>query len=228
MKAGDVITRARATLLDVSGSDSERRWTDRELIDLISSAQRAAVVLDPSANPRTEVIQLSRGVVQKVPGISLTQVVRNMGTDGQTAGRAVRRVDQHVLDRHTPNWSSADRESGEVRHWMWTEDQPRIWFCDPPNTGEGHVEITYVATPEPVTGEDDELSLGDHFEPAIHEYVVAMALSKDVGAYSSRHAQEFYSRFLQLVTGKIESRRHRDPRSQLHRVGNPGAAEADD
>jgi len=74
MKAGDVITRARATLLDVSESDSERRWTDRELIDLISSAQRAAVVLDPSANPRTEVIQLSRGVVQKVPGIS---VVRN-------------------------------------------------------------------------------------------------------------------------------------------------------
>lgn len=213
MQAEDVLTPARATILDEGGST----WQNAELLAHTSNAQRAVVKIKPTALTKTETVPLVPGPVQTSPGQLLHRVSRNMGTDGDTPGEAVRRVDEAVLTRFDPGWSGADREQDAIQYWMRDDQEPHVFMVYPPNTGNGHVELSYAAIPSEVTSPTDVLDLSDEWAPALIAYVASQALAKESSSQSWQASQLHYDQFLRLTGASRESSRLWDPNSVRRR-----------
>ena len=62
--AQQIIDRATETLYD----ETNVRWTEKELLDHLSDAQRAAVLHLPEINPVGTVIRCASGTRQVIPG----------------------------------------------------------------------------------------------------------------------------------------------------------------
>lgn len=212
MKASAVIGRAQKILMDQSG----KTWSEDELLEHLTAAQRAVITIKPSAYTKNETMQLEEGVKQESPGHRLYRVVRNMGTDGESPGRAVRRTDEDTLSRFRPDWASA-RQRTEIRHWMRDSNEPHVFYVDPPSDGKGHVEVAIAAYPDAVESKNDELSLGEHYEPALTAYVVGAALSKESDAQAVKVAQFYSESFNQLVAADVEAKNRWDPRGAMRR-----------
>ena len=213
MQASEIIGRAAAQLIDEAG----HTWPEPELLANLTAAQRAIVKLKPQAYTKTETLQLQPGAVQESPGHVMHRVTRNMGTDGHTPGDAVRRVDEAVLTRFDPGWANDKRARDAVRHWMRDDQEPHVYYVEPPNTGNGHVEVTYAAQPAALTGPEDAIALSDDWAPALVSFVVSEALSKESGAQSWQASQMHYERFLQQVSGSAEAKMRWDPRGEMKR-----------
>lgn len=213
MQASEVTNRAASQVLDESG----RTWSEDELLSHLEAAQRAVVKLNPKAYTKTGIVKLRPGVVQDSPGQILHRVTRNMGTDGSTPGDAVRRVDESVLTRIDPGWANDKRASDRVRHWMRDDQEPHVFYVEPPSTGNGYVEVTYAAEPGSLTDPNDSIALDDDWAPALVSYVVSEALAKESGAQSWNASQMHYERFLQQVSGSAEAKVRWDPKGSRKR-----------
>ncbi|WP_018865125.1 DUF6682 family protein [Thioalkalivibrio sp. ARh3] len=213
MQASVIVNRAAQMLLDESG----RVWPPEQLLGHLSAAQRAVVKIKPQALTETTVMQLQPGAKQEAPGLILHRVTRNMGTDGKTPGRAVRRVDEAMLTRFNPNWAADRNARDSVQHWMRNDQEPHVFYVDPPNTGNGHVEVNYAAAPAELSSETDELALSDDWEPALTHYVISAALGQETDGQSWQASQMHHERFLQLVTGSAEARMRWDPTGAMKR-----------
>lgn len=171
-----IIDKAAIQLTDIGGV----RWTRQELLDWINLAQRQIVVLSPNATNKTDVIQLVSGTRQSIPadGWTLLELIRSMGTSGTKPGRAIRVTSRELLDAFNPDWHS-DPPSPTPKHYVFDPQDQTIFFVYPPNTGTGYVEINYSPVPENLATEEDTIKINDIFEPAILDYVLYRACSKD-------------------------------------------------
>ena len=96
------------------------RWTERNLVDALNDGQKVIAKYMPHSCSRVDVIKLVPGTKQSIEALPTTRVlptpsaaiagnmvldvIRSMGADGLTAGRAIRIVDREVLDRAKPGW----------------------------------------------------------------------------------------------------------------------------
>ena len=104
LQAQHILSRVRNILQDNTGV----RWTDGEMFDYLSDAQREIANLRPDATATHANVQLATGTEQTIPtdGLRLIKVVRNMSgtaTDA-TGARAIRYVDIETLNISDPNW----------------------------------------------------------------------------------------------------------------------------
>lgn len=135
-----------------------------------------------------------------------------VGEPGRFApGRSVRRVDESVLARFDPDWAYSVHRT-RIRHWMRDDNEPQVFFVEPPSNGESFVEVAYAENPPPITWPGQPLAVPDRFAPAVVEYVLAIALAKEGDAESIQSSQLHYQRFLNLVSGNSEAKRTWDPR----------------
>lgn len=182
MKGSDIITPAARTLFDKTNV----RWEADELLDYVNDGQLATVLLRPDANSINEVVQLKGGTLQSIPagGIRLLRVTRNMGADGNTPGRAIRECSRDVLDNSVPDWHYANAALA-VQHYIFDNADPKRFYVYPCVQGtEGapancEIEIIYSAAPARAQTADDVLTLGDQYQPALIDYVLYRAFTKD-------------------------------------------------
>ena len=202
-----IIDRVQTTLQDTTGI----RWpVESELVLWINDAQRAIVVLKPDAGAINDTITLVLGTKQTIPndGNRLLKVVRNMSAaSGGNGGRAVRQVEEDVLNSMTPDWhdpaSSGDSAHGTlVKHYVYDENNPRNFYVYPGVSGDAYLEIVYSGNPAAVTLTDN-ISIPDIWANAITNYVMYMAYKKDSehAGNRQRSADEFQI-FQASVTGK--------------------------
>ena len=192
------------------------RWPQAELLDWLNDGQREIALYKPNAFVKNQSKQMSSGTKQALPadGVSLIDVVRNMGTNGTTPGAAIRAVSREILDSQTPEWHTATA-SASAKHFVYSVLDPKNFYVYPPNTGTGHVEIIYVAAPADATLVGT-ITLDDIFVTALVNYILYRAYSKDAEfAANASAAQAYYQAFQGNLAGKAGAEAGSNPNQAL-------------
>lgn len=208
--AGDIVERAEILLQD----ETNVRWPVAELLKWINDAQRAVAALRPDATAFNTTLKLTPGTKQTLPAnaISLIEVVRNMGSNGSTPGRAIRLVNREVLDSQNPLWHESSA-TNEVKHYFYDKRVPRNFYVYPPQpSSTSYVELVYSVSPSEVVNEGSLLALDDVFANSILNYVVYRAYSKDAEfAENGNKAAAYYQAFAAELGLEGQSKATVDP-----------------
>jgi len=196
------------------------RWPLAELLPWVTDATREIVIFKPSAYAKNESMLLSAGTKQTITGIQVLDVVRNMGTNGTTPGRAIRLIEREVLDAGQPDWHSS-AQSAVVKHFTYEENDPKTFYVWPPSTGTSYAEVIYSAAP-PAAVLGGTLSIDDIYQGAVLDYVLYRAYQKDAEyAADPARASGHYAAFLSAIGGREKAEKTQTPNLDQH--GNPNA-----
>lgn len=211
LTATAVIDRVSTLLQDTDNI----RWPVAELLLWISDAQREVGSYKPDALVITGAVPLVAGTKQSLPanGIALIDVVRNMGANATTPGRAPRLVMREILDAQMPTWHS-DTPSAEVRHYVFDPANQRTFYVQPPqpSVSPGSLEVVYSAAPANITTAGQSLILDDTWISAVTNYVLYRAYSKDAEyAANANLAVAYYQAFITQMTGRSNAEAMLDP-----------------
>lgn len=240
----DVLYQASLLLKDSAPQFS--RWKVRELVGWLNDGQRALAKYVPIASSRVDSIRLVAGARQSinaipaarvipgdgsapqdVTGLSINDIVRNMGSDGATAGLSVTVVSRDFLESFSRGWS-AEPAAESIDHYTHDPQTPDVFYVYPPSDGTGWVEVSYVAEPKqvPLPPSDADYAVGGssaevlgvdaRWQDDIVNYVVARALMKDgQDAANMALSQSFAGMFVnsinaqvQVLTGKNPNLKH--------------------
>jgi hypothetical protein len=215
--AEDCIGKAALILKD-EGFD---RYTGDELLGWFNDGQREVVTYKPDAYVVTNPLKLAEGTLQEIPGtaVSLIEVVRNMGSDGETPGDHIRLIDKRFLNAQRPSWAS-DSPSATVRFYMYDDRVPRRFEVYPPQpaANQGYVLVSCAETPPDLgkDAEDTTMLVDDIYANAIVHYIVAKAVSGEPEHTSLAAAH--MSMFLQAMGVKEEVEVRDDPNVRKRRA----------
>jgi hypothetical protein len=196
-----VIDKTQVILQDTTGI----RWPDDELLGWLNDGQREIVLYKPNTFVRNTSVRMSSGTKQGLPadGVQLIDVVRNMGINGSTAGRAIRITMREILDSQIPNWHT-ETPDNEVKHYMYSMLDPKNFYVYPPNTGNGYVELVYGAAPTDATL-NSTITLDDIYQTILVDYILYRAYSKDTEfAADVNRASSHQQAYLTALTGKAK------------------------
>lgn len=195
--AAHIIDRAKLQLADPNLT----RWSQAELIKYINDGQREVVLYKPDASSANTNVTLVAGSKQAMPSdsIRLVSVVRNTSSSSK---RAVRPVPRETLDRFKPHWHD-EKQSAEVQHFVFDENDQNVFYVYPPNDGNGQVEVMYTQAPTDVSSTTDTLGVADAYANAVLDYVLYRAFAKDADIPSSaQRANGYYQGFMNAISGK--------------------------
>ena len=182
------------------------RWTEAELLEYLSDAQRAAVQLRSDVNPDTRIIDLVAGPKQTLPAdaFELFDVIRNIArnpaspgpTDPAIKGRMVKFIGKDKLNESAQEWF--DAEPGTAKEYTYDTRARRTFYVSPPSPGNGHqIEIAVSKIPAEITDKATVIELDDTYQPALINYMLHRAFMKDIpvsgqaAARSVAHANAF-------------------------------------
>lgn len=195
--AQDVVTRVRGQLIDPDGV----RWTDAELLRWVADALRTVLAAKPAAMSTVAVVPLVAGTKQVLPADAhmLLGIVRNMGSDGVTPGRAVRPISRELIDAFNPDWHQAT-PAAAVQNYVFDANLLDTFYVYPPNNGAGRAEIIYAKAAPSEVGLSDELPILDNYLIALTDYVLFRAHQKDSDyAAGQATAQTYLNAFAQFL-----------------------------
>lgn len=163
-KVKDFMQGVSTILQDISPQYS--RWPETELVRYINYGQLSIAKYLPQAGARIDAIKLQPGTRQSISvvaaasikpgdgsgaaeihGISLLDVIRNMGDDGLTPGRVVRVSDRYTRDTVDPDWHT--RTGTVVREYVYDANTPKSFYVTPGISSASNVwvEISWMAEP---------------------------------------------------------------------------------
>jgi len=201
--AQSVVDKAQVILQDTTGV----RWPDSELLGWLNDGQREIVLYKPNAFIKNMSVRLVGGTKQSLPadGVQLIDVVRNMGTNGTTPGRAVRITMREVLDSQIPDWHS-ETPSSVVKHYVYSVLDPKNFYVYPPQpaAGQGYVELVYGASPTDANL-NGPITLDDIYQNVLVDYILYRAYSKDTEyAADQNRAAAHQTAYISALTGKTK------------------------
>lgn len=175
--AQTILDKVARELHDISGL----RWTRAELLAWLNDGLRQIVLQQPTATNTVSAVKLSSGTRQTLPtgGWLLLNVVRNMGTDGATPGRAVRVVSRELMNAFNPDWHT-DTATAAARNFIYDLADQTKFFVYPPNDGTGYVEINYSSQPSDLTAESQTIPMFDIYQQALMDYIMYRTCMKNV------------------------------------------------
>lgn len=213
-KAGDLIEPLRQRLSDITGET----YRDPDVVSALNLAQLATVNLRPDSSQKREVVKLEPGTYQKLtPGLPVNRVLdvmRLMGADGETPGRALRRVERSMLDATAPAWHS---EQGAPVEWVFDDRRPDVFYLHPGVTGDLYVDVVYSSVPKWVSSAGDPFTVDDIYLPALQEYALYQLWGGDnVESPNYQRAQACFQRFGDLLGVKFQSDVAASPKAGTH------------
>lgn len=217
------------TLQDISPAYT--RWTEIELVQYINLGQMAIATYLPHAGARVDAVKLVPGTRQDITkilaanikpsdgsvaadthGISVVDVVRNMGANGATPGTVLRRIDEYTKSTNDPEWHT--RTAAKPTTFMSDGKTPKTFYVSPgvPSAPDVWVELKWMASPAdvPAGGAPESevykpdgastalLGIDDQFVDDLRHYVLAAAYMKgnrsEINmAKAAAHTQAFTS-----------------------------------
>lgn len=182
--------------------DDPEHWTRENLLNWYNLATRETVALAPEANTIFEAIKLAAGVKQSIPAsrIALIDVIRNMGTDGLTAGAGITKTDTRILTVFDRSWITATA-TAIVKNWG--PESLTVFFVSPPSDGTSYVEIKVAAVPDKVAydsaglWENALVGVAEKYVDAVFNWMLHRAYQKD-GDYpgNDERSAGYYKQFL--------------------------------
>ena len=208
-----IIDKAAVQLIDLANI----RWTREELLGWINDGQRQIVTMSPNATNKVDTIRLVAGTRQSIPadGWTLLELIRYMGTDGSKAGRAIRLASRELIDSFNPDWHS-DYPTTMPKHYIFDQQDQRVFYVYPPNNGNGYVMLNYSPVPVDLTDENDVIEVSDMFQTSLLDYVLYRACSKDAEyAPGLQLAGGYLSTFMASMGIKSDSEIKNSPNQQF-------------
>lgn len=184
--------------------DDNNLWSYDDLLNWENLGERTIVGLDPKANGKIASILLASGVKQTIPagGIAFIRVIRNMGTDGATAGAGVTAASIEAMTSFYPSWATATAAAAIV-NYMPDPNDPTVFYVYPPSDGTGYVEEEFSQVP-PVTIYDEDgdwesahIGIKENYVDPLMNYIFHRAYGKDTDISGNKErAAEYHSLFL--------------------------------
>lgn len=208
--ASTTLVRKLLERLSVQLNDSDPqfvRWTQRELLNSVNDARRAVAKYIPGSFARVDAFKLKPGTKQSiehilavdikpgdgsaatnVEGTFLQSLIRNMGADGLTPGKAIRLIDRDNLDITDPDWHTKLRSP--VTGLIFDPRTPKVFYVVPGvpvNVScwvEGSILVGPVDIPDAadygMNGTDTTtLGIDDKHVDDVFNYAMARAYMKD-------------------------------------------------
>ena len=188
MKVIEIIGRVENIL-----KDTGVRWPRIELQQWLNDSYAEITSIRPDANSKTGEFTCVAGSRQDLTvifanALRLIDVVRNTATTSNK--RAVKLIDRSILDDMRPNWHTVT-QSVDVQNYMYDEMIPRKFLVYPPATVLAKLEVAYSEVPaahaitegnlDPAGADTTLINLHPVYAPAIVDYIVYRAFSKDAG-----------------------------------------------
>lgn len=174
--ASAIVDKAEVLLQDTTNI----RWTAAELLGWLNDGQREIASIRPDASVAVGNITLVAGTKQSIPteAYGLFDIVRNMGADGATPGRAVRPVARALLDSQVPDWHTA-APSAVTAHYVYDPNTPRVFYVYPPAVAGQRLEARYPVPPAPIASLSDTITIDDMYSNVLLDYVLYRGYLKD-------------------------------------------------
>ena len=211
LTAAKVIGRAARALND----PDMVAWTEAELLEFLSDAQRAAVLVRPEVNPVTKPLQLVAGTKQTLPddAFVLIEATRNMGVDGTAPGRSVTPTSRASLDQTGSTWHLEDPDQdpddiGVVTNFVYDIRNRKTFWVSPPQPEDNphQLEIVIAKIPAEILAVATTLEVDDIYQPALLAYMLHRAHVKDVAIEGQgiQKSNTYFTWFMTLLLGKAD------------------------
>lgn len=215
IKVQVIVNDARNALLD---EGSTKRWSDDDLTLFFNSAVLQLALVRPDSTSKTASVLLSSGTKQSIPtdGLSLIDIPRNMGTDGNTPGNAILKADRAQLDTYNRSWHT-DAASATVKNYTYDERSPKVFYVYPKNDGTGYVEMAYSAAPARVASADiatTDIPVPDVYYGSLKDWMLREAYQVEVSLVSEERARRYERSFYQSLGLKYQTDRATSPNAQ--------------
>jgi len=189
--ANDLTSRAAAVLNDPGNAN----WSAADLLVYLNDGLQLMVLRVPEQFATVQDIVLVAGAKQALPAPSalLLNVLK------VASGRTPRLVDRAALDAFSPSWQAAAQ--GETREWAYNPKDPFVFWVSPPAVAAAALTIETADYPAVLAG-GSTVPVDDAYHPALVDYVVYRALSKDADyAADDNRAGFFYTRWVEATGG---------------------------
>jgi hypothetical protein len=228
LSAKTIIDRAGTLLLD----EDYVRWTVPELAGWIEEGISTIVLVKPSASSGALQLDLVSGTRQSLPDdehvLLILDIPRNVNRVSHAPGRAVKPVSRDSLDATQPDWHDGTKVpfKSAVRHFVYDEAIPRLFYVYPGNDGTGsveaHVSILPPAISTLIAGGADvglpatwdvDVGIGEEYQSALLDYVMYRAFSKEEPAAAPGRSNAFYQSFATALGIKTQVEAAQAPRA---------------
>lgn len=200
--AGNLVTILGQQLHDV-GQDT---WTEALLLTYLSEAQNQIALLRPDATAVTESFALDTEAKQAIPsgGVRFLDCIRNLGADGITPGRHIKRIARDEIDGYYPDWTS-DTDAEAIKRYIFEVETPRSFWVYPTPSVALTVELSYSKAPTQLAAITTELGLDDIYVSPMLEWTLYRCLSMEAKGASVSLASQHMSAFYQALGVKSQT-----------------------
>ena len=194
-----ILQRAQLALQDLTGV----RWPATELVLYLNDAQRVLLTVRPDQNAVTQAMTTVAGARQTIPSTAMSLIEVN----GNTAGRAMRKVDLGMLDATNRDWVN-DTPATVFVNYCYDLKDPRVFWVYPPSAGSGgSVDLIICTYPADMSASGPLYSsttgnivVPDQWDTALLNYVLYRAYSKDAEfGGNAEMAQAYMGAFTAMV-----------------------------
>jgi hypothetical protein len=169
-------------------------------LSFLNSAVLQISLVRPDATSTITSLQLAAGTKQVIPsnGNRFVNVIRNLGSDGLTAGKVISKVDREALDSILPTWHQATATT-VVLHYLFDERSPKHFYVYPPvhATTAVYVEVVYSENPDEMATTGATIPLADIYVNPMKDWALYLAYMIDTDSPGSKeqamhHFKSFY------------------------------------
>lgn len=195
-------------LLDVRESVSDTslpyRYSDAFILRKVNQTVQRMVVKRPDLFCDVHVLTCVAGSLQSAPADS----VRVMDVLSNSANKAVKEINQEVLDLTLPNWENLT--PGPATDWMRYPRDPNRFYVYPAAVNADTLTILYAKTPTALTLSSTNIPLPLAYQPAVVDGTLWLLESIDAEHVESGRAKMFQDSFNAVLDSGMVARRLTD------------------
>jgi len=196
MTPQSIITAARHTLNDIDPTDY--RHTDAELLTYVNDGIRECVIFRPEFFSTIGDFTCTPGQCEQT--ITFADAVMLMEVLSIHGGTALTPFDMDAMSAFNPNWR-ADTAGPAVQYSKFTNDVLKFFIYPKAPATAQTLDVRYVRNPDSYPLPDTITELPDVLQPALEDYVIFRAESKDDESVNSGRALAAYQKFATLLKG---------------------------
>ena len=190
-----IITEARDILNDTDSAGY--RQTDAELLRYVNDGMKEVSRVNPSLFTTLGDLICTAGAVEQTVTFLGAQMVTDVVCIHN--GAAVIQSNMDALDKFLPSWRTAT--AGAAVNWMRKPNDPLRFFIYPPAPASQTLDVMYISNPTELAIGDTISEIPAAMQPALVDYVVYRAESKDDEHIASGRATSYFQAFEMKVKG---------------------------
>lgn len=175
------------------------RISDPELLGYVNDALKECSIIAPKYFKTSGDFSCTAGQTEQAilfaNAQAIDQVVRIKD------GKAVLPMDMMAMSAFNPNWASD--AAAPAQNWTLFTDDPLRFYIYPKAPDMQLLEVIYIRNPQTYALNDAITEVPESIAPALADYVIYRAESRDDEHSNSGRAVSHYQAFVQKLGGKI-------------------------